>query len=551
MIIENLADVRLESMTDSQNRDKLFRLIWIQNISLTINPYFFGLFKHTAPDGKYLLAKIAPESLSIFSPGALFRNGYRTNYHEEEGETLLLKFHSLEKNTFRPISEVITDEFYDLRHHKPSYSKNQWCAVFETDSQIIIFPCFAIGAAYYFLSTSMRIQLLAQNIEGLYFKKSLIFNETTKEASIKLKSNAADDDAMDIVRFETNKNARKHWYAIVNNFRTAEHSNESGISVPFKADFPTAEDLEVTARVKRLKDSSQGKERVLVLEILEENSSFQFDRLTIYRDGKEPRRVDTTRKARRIRTRNIITPRDPTTELTPVVVENDHPIKNPNRENIEVTKEIIPDDDKEEMPVPRVTDGFGSADIGLSEAEHNGDPDVRPGAVERVPPEEGKEVRLKDPFTLTDFQIMVEPLGSENKDVHNLCINGPTMMPRIITGGIRCFYDKKHTKIRRYFYVTFTYRGRNVGLIEIDQGNLPGGCATYVLVSKDKSDFSEDIKEMLGKYASHETIETIKEAFEQREKGKVTFLSKNHPEKKSEEYYEQWRRKLLMRIAMI
>ena len=148
---------------------------------------------------------------------------------------------------------------------------------------------FLIGAAFYFLSTSMRIQLLSQNLKGLYYPDTVTLNEKTKEASIKLKSNAADDDAKDIVRFITDKNAGKHWDEVVNNIRKMQFSkpkNETFVSVQFMADFPTAEDLEITVRAIRRKDPSSGKEKVLVLEMLNENSSFQFNWLTTYRDKK-------------------------------------------------------------------------------------------------------------------------------------------------------------------------------------------------------------------------------------------------------------------------
>ena len=558
MIIKNSDDLHLESMTDSQNRTKLFRLIWIQNLGMTLDPYFFGLFKDTAPNGKYLLAKIPPESLTTYTPGAFFLDGYRTNHHEEEGETLTLTFRSLEKNTFKTVSEVISGDFYDLRHDNPLYSKKQWCVVFETDSQIIIFPCFLIGAAYYFLSTSMRIQLLSQNLKGLYYPDTVTLNEKTKEASIKLKSNAADDDAKDIVRFITDKNAGKHWDEVVNNIRKMQFSkpkNETFVSVQFMADFPTAEDLEITVRAIRRKDPSSGKEKVLVLEMLNENSSFQFNWLTTYRDKKEPQRVDVTKRIKAIRTRNFITGRPPTNRLAQAEIEDNHLIKNPNKEKIRVTKETIEEDDKDgdkkEKPVPVVETGIGSADIGLAEPEHDGDPDVRPGAVRRVPAEEEKEVHPRDYFTLRDFELMFAPFA-ENTEVQNAEMHGPYIMPRSIASGTKGsllgFYDRQHTKGRRFLYATFTYQAKNICVIEIDQIYLPGGCASYVLVSNKNRAFLEDAEEMLRRYVEYEKVETMAE--DVKAKG-MAFLSKNHPAKKTEEHYELWRRKLLMRIGMV
>lgn len=566
MFTKNLSSLQLESMTDPPNKDKLFRLIWIQNLCPTNNPFFFGLFKHTAPKGKYLLAKIVPESLSLYAPGAFFFNGYRISIPKAEGEIMDLKICSLARNPLKTVFEAFTDTHYDLRHDNPKYSKEQWCRVFETGSQEIIFPCFVIGAAYYFLSASMRIQLLSQNIEGLYYPGSIKINEQTREASIKLKNNASDEDAADIVRFSTDRNARKHWEDIVNNLRKTRFKQskpEQFVSMPFIADFPTAEELEIKARVKRFKDPSSGKEKILVLEMLEENSSLQFDYLTIYRDDKEPRRIDVTKRARAVRTSNTVTRRIPTTELAAAVIENTHLVINPNKEEMIVIKEYVEGGDKEMISVPVVTGGVGSADLSLASAERDGDPDVRHGSVRGVPTEEKKEedekeeekdekeVRVKDCFTLQDFQEMVALLTAENAEVHNLQIHGPYLMPVNATSGtkgtLKEYYDKKHTRRRMFLYVTFAYEGKDACIIEIDQNGLPGGSSTYVLVS-DAGNYTytkELVEGMLKLYVSNKTIKSIEANFS--EKG-LRFVHKKHPAGKGERDYKAWRERLLERI---
>lgn len=476
-----------------------------------------------------------------------------------------LKIRSLARNPLRTVFEAFTDAHYDLRHDNPKYSKEQWCRVFETGSQEIIFPCFVIGAAYYFLSASMRIQLLSQNIEGLYYPGSIKINEQVREASIKLKNNASDEDAADIVRFATDTNARKHWEDIVNNLRKTQFKqpkHEQFVSIPFIADFPTAEELEIKARVKRFKDPSSGKEKILVLEMLEENSSFQFDHLTIYRDDKEPRRIDVTKRARSVRTSNTITRRIPTTELAAVVIENTHLVINPNKEEMIIIKEYVVGRGKEMISVPVVTGGIGSADLSLALAERDGDPDVRHGSVRGVLPKkneekdenEGKEekdIRIKDCFTLQDFQEMVALFTAENAEVHNLQIHGPYLMPVNATSGtkgtLKEYYDKKHTRRRMFLYVTFAYKGKDACIIEIDQNGLSGGSSTYGLVSDDGNYAytKELVDEMLKLYVSNKTIKSIEADFS--EKG-LRFVHKKHPVGKGEKDYKAWRERLLERI---
>jgi hypothetical protein len=546
LIETDLSSIAIEEMQEGENKDKIFRLIWVQNLDMS-DHRFRVLFKLAEPDGKYLMAKIAPEQLFVYAPGAYYINGQRLENPQEEGEDLPLSFEALERNSVRTVGKAFSDDLYDLRHHRIAYSKFQYCVVIDTGMRELIFPCFVLGAAFYFTSASMCRQLFAQALEGLYEPGSIHVDSETRHASIFLKANAADGDAADIVRFAKDSNAKKKWEGIVHNLRRQIHKGKRDMNVPLIADFPVPAKLTMTVRAVRRSYPELGKEKVLILEILKENSPFDFDKLTIERINMPPREVDVTRRTNERMTTRVTTVRVPTSGLAGADIRNTEPPKNIHKSDMVIEKKYV-GEEKDSVLVPTTGGGEGEADLSLSDSANDGDAGVRHGEVK--PPDLQKpEVRHKECFSLKDFRDMVMPLPNE-EGVQDFQIIGPLAMPRRIgkniKGSRREFCDRGHTIGRKYLRVTFTYKSISACLIEVDQNALLSPTATYVFLLPDRRSISHDeVRKFLDMFVNRDMVELMGDHF--RNKGFI-FFGKKHPLDKKDELYQMWRHALLRRI---
>ncbi len=558
MIETDLSSITIEKLQEGKNRDKIFRLIWIQNLDLS-DYQFWVLFKLDEPNGRYVTTKVAPEHISLYTPGAYYLNGQRLEYPLAMGESIRISLETFQRNPLKLVSHAFTDDLYDLRHSSVTYSRSQYCVVIETEDAEFIFPCFLLGAVFYFSSASMRRQLFAQSLEGLYEPNSIHVNPITRRAKIHLKPNAADSDAADIIRFETNANANKQWLAIVNRLRKLQPQRRIekmkervDTNFPIVVDFPVAAKLSLIVRAVSRFDFVKNKHMILVLDIEEENSPFDFDKYTRIRTiGSLLIKEEVQQMSTRRRTSNVLTVRVPSPDLTSVELRNPEPVKNINKRAMTIENQYEEDSERIGPNAPRKVHADGKTDISLRDTSPDGDAGARHGEI--MPPELAKkEVHYKECFTLKDFHDMIIPLVRED-DVEDFKMIGPVAMPRRtgdhLKGSLWEYTDKEHTISRKYLAMTLVFKSIHVCLIEIDQNGLPSPTATYVFISSASAQMSlQEVWEFLEMVVNREIIEAISAKFLSR--GYVLY-AKKHPEKKIDEYYRGWRKNLLKRIELL
>ena len=133
---DDISSMLLKKMSEDKHKDKIYKLIWIQNLDM-ISHQFRVLFQHAKPHGQFLNASVDPSWLFAYAPGAYYVNGQRLDYPPEEEKYYHITFDSLEKNQIMEVNKVFSDELYELRFDAADYSKNQYCVVIETETQII------------------------------------------------------------------------------------------------------------------------------------------------------------------------------------------------------------------------------------------------------------------------------------------------------------------------------------------------------------------------------------------------------------------------------
>ncbi len=512
----------------------------------------------------YLRESIFPEHLSYYTIGSYYQNSRLYNNRPEIGDTIPIEIESTESNLIKRISDVITDDEYDLRtfftpssgkeKDYTSENKRQYCVIFETDKQIIIFPCAVIGATYYFTSSSIRKLIFVGNLEGLYEKPVKIDYEI-KTAMIVMKPGSANEDAKNIVRFVKDLYADELWKTIRINLlqekRSVEIFGGESSFVPLKIDFPVKQNIPMWVRALKFPGNNGTKEKILVFEILREYSRYDFEYLIRVRreqsnvTSAENELIPTEAK----KTSSTIINEPPISTLSPVTIIYNVDDKNPNAEKIKIIDLHIAATDSTIRPLREISDEL--VDISLIQPELHGEESVRPGSIEQSH-QEPQKTKNKLAFSLKDFWYMTEILKSHT-DVVNFQVYEPQLMPARDEASqkfsLREAYNKVSRQRREYLHVTFKYLNFSVCLIEIDQTALPSGCSTYGLVIKGDYKFTQsNIEDVLNAYVRRAKIVMISDKMK---KQGFIFLSKHHPGKTEDSYYERWCEELLRKIKIL
>lgn len=562
MLEKNVSDLKFPKMSLPQHMDRTLRLIWIQGINTDVGKNSYRVLFRDIYTGMYLIENIFPEFLSIFTVGSHYRDSEKVEDLKPLGVQIDIRIVSTEDNQIRRIADVITDEEYDLRHAFPGkkglvdYSeanKRQPCVVFENQQQSVIIPCSLIGAVFYSTSTSMRKQIFAQNLEGLYEKVGI--DRELKIASIRLKPGALDGDKERIVRFAVDEFANAKWIAIryeLNRIKSLLLSRgEPYYSVPLKIDIPVKQVLNMKVRGLRFNSQGNSKEKILVLEIHKEDSTFPFD--TLIQENVEKKTLVENKESQEIlpafayKTSDRIRDESPSSYLKSLVIRSEAEEKNTNIGDIKVNRRCISEEVNEIHPE---REGEGAErDLSVMTPESSGDKSIRPGELNRKPKKKSEEKprEVKKDSSFEDFKRLIGILESM-EGVSDLKLSGPWPMPKKHEGRshtLRETYDR--TNPRQYLFATFMFNQQNGAVVEIDQRNLPNGSSIYILTSNLRGISESDVDGMLKLYVKQKKMEEI--TIELKKDG-IVFMYKNHPlAKKDEGYYKSWCEDLLKKIG--
>ncbi len=545
-MIDKDSDQLKFQMSLPENKAEIFQLIWVQDIKFIHrrnDHHFYLLFR--SQTGQYLQEDIPPELLSDFKVGAYYQDSKLLKEEHLPGDYYDIAVESTSTNVIRKISEVINDAEYQLTHSYfngeytvdfTNANKNQHCIVFEDDQSIVIFPCSLVSAIYYFTSSSMRRQIFAQNLEGLYERGSISLDSSKKEAKITLNWNAKGSDAINIVRFATNDFARSRWMLIGNAIRASfyEVRNRWGEhidGVPLIADFPVVQLLDMTVRALEYTDSTTGKRKLLVLDILKENSAFDFNKLIIFKRHEDGERVQLPDKEiPYYKTSDYVSKKRPSSALKSIRVKKKTAVVNPNAADIDVTTVYISEDNGN--PLPIADDEGPTVGVSFEEPEEDENRESRPAEVE---PEESNEEESTEEFSLDDFLEMVEIL-TYKPGVGSLIEHD---RGRILSGRLGAN--------REYIHVTFTYQGMCVCLIEIDQKDISRATSTYVLVSSKDRGFQNHAMHIVDSYTGGTSIEQLTKEYKAQG---IRFLGKKHPVSPGSHSYNNWCEDLLRMVII-
>ena len=570
-------------MSGDKHRHRTFRLLWIQGINTTPGNNFYKVLFQDVHSRMYLVEDIFPEFLhSHYAIGLHYKDGRLDYRRPPVGETIRVSVNSTSENRFVPASDVLSDAEYKLNQWFPTpnghldfskYNKRQYCLVAEESGNQIIIPCAVVGARFYFTSSSMRRQLFSMKLDGLY--EDIKFDSTKGSVTLLLNSGASGEDAPLIARFVLDAFANERWHAVYKSLleqkRHMDIEGDMAHVAPLQIDFPVCQRIDMKVRGLRFPSAAGRGEKILVLEILEENSRFNFNTLTV---RKKTRGKGTGKKA-------VVKVPQPAecnvTNKKPSSKARHHSIEvtsrihtNPAYSRVRTLKEFYTDPAKEGkdscIPVPVI--GEPSAAVSFIAGDSEGDSGTRQASVgSRLQASDHESEETKSGgseqkqeasagtninFTLEDFKEMSTFL-MWSLDVDNFLMSDPKRVPVKNTRrqreelALKESYDRSYDNKRQYITVTFNYAGKSVCLIEIDHDGLVAGPGTIYLITDESTSSPASYAKMVADRFVYGI--THEETAKDLQKAGITFGTKIHPMAKDNPFYLRWAMELLKKIS--
>lgn len=434
--------------------------------------------------------------------------------------------------------------------------KGQWYYVFkdEYSQRNIYIPHYEVARKFFFTSPAMTRQILSASLQekssvlkGLY--KS-IEDIDTYVKEITLTQNANTNDAPNIYRFATNETAFKSWHQIRCNLTASSIKikkqfedrgfSSNGNEMKLNVDFPVSEIIDMHVRVKELDDGS-----LLVLKVLEEDTSYDFDKLFIKIERKdntdEPVGVINREGSNKLTGK--ITNKKPTDNRGSVEIKVplEEREKKLGLEGKEIIKTIVKSDENKEYISIESEETDDEVDLSFNESDNDGDDKTAPSNTNNEEVEENEDDT--EYLTLEDFKHMLYYCAQEHNNF-SYTILIEDFLPQKPEEDKRRKWKKSkllNGNKRKYLAVNITYKKRNITLIEIERDSLVKGLSTLIIFTKDNETFDTDLIVQIGKNFVYENGRWLKN-FE------PVFFKKDflgHPKGENRDSLKDWYERLI------
>lgn len=557
----NIRDIAVFKKIATVSRESnIYELVWYLDLELQSDQTIINALLKNINTGEYIKDAIAPECMGYCSVGSYFKGGKKLETRQGSGVIRDITIDVSESVPFDDVGAALRGTGYDQNFIQKSGSKNrdyaqsckkQKCMVFQKGTDKVVIPCFVIAATFYLTSSSMRTQLFAQNLEGLY--EAFHFDESTKTALIILHRNARTEDAKRIARFAISKYAKKCWNNVMNAGRELTSVQNDTIYTSLTAKIPVIQDnLKMNVRCHELPNADGGT-TTLVHEIRQEWTELPFDNLLCARRGNAPLDPNVTVSAEKdAKSNGRLTNRPPSRAYKGHFIRQFNVPYNPLWEQVTFEQITLPSlrDHAETTTVTEKSDET----VELSpQASKGSDPEqkVAKGDIQQEKPK-AETVRM----ALSEFREMVA--GFEvMAGVTDLFMSSNLEVP--LKGDwsrdyftLRESYDGNPKHRRHYTYATFGYKGEFVCLVEIDQTGISTHVGTFVMTSATPIGATE-AELATSDYVKSVSIGTMEDRWADQD---IFFTTKSHPTtaksdplKKPRDNWPNWTVKVLEMVG--
>lgn len=466
--------------------------------------------------------EVSPELLRYkFKLGNIYKQGKLIEQDKNEFEQYL-EIDTLTMKEQYPLYKVLSTETRkEILGNKDfnafKYGGN-FCYIHEDEESRFIIPSSVIALYYYFKSSSMKEALYKGNPFILYDDiNSNLLDKT--DAILVLESHASKLDGPFIYRFLSDSIAQKGFLDFSRYISSFKHKkdieNKPTSLIPIKALFPSRETFNIKIRYIEIEDNKSDKTTYLVNEIKNDDSTFDFEKLTILKKKKKDGNIDLDdeeglhikgRKPKK-RKKNVVT-------KTPSLIYGTNKIRETeNTQNLSLLgKDIIYsslEEENQNVPVITEKEKKGDVSVSFSKGNNSGDESSQQSKLEND--DENKKETSKPP-TFDIFLKSIEYI--ENSNLVNEFIFDDT--PREVPSS----YTKRdaltnqcsiNNRLKQYVTCSFEYNNTNIVLIEVESEH--NDFATWVISSK-REIVEEDIEGVLEmRYSKLEKIQEIKDDY--------------------------------------
>ena len=503
--------------------------------------------------------EVAPELLRYkFKIGNTYKEGKSVNKDNNQLEKYI------EIDTFKmkeqiPLYKVLSKDSIKNILGESEFNTfkfgSNFCYVHENEEERYIIPSYIVALYYYFRSSSMKEALYKSNPFNLYDKMNSNLTDKSN-AILVLESHASKLDGPFIYRFLTNETSQKGFIDFSRSISSFKNKmdmvNKVTNIVPITALFPTREMFNIKIRYIEIKDTLSNKKTFLVNEIQNDDSTLDFEKLTVLKKKRKDGEIDTDgedklnikgRKPKKRKT-NVVT-------RTPSLIYGTHTIKElENNQNLSLqNKDVIYGSLEEKGGNISITTGEekkGEVSVSFSKGTSSGDETVQQSKLEND--DANKKNMSRQPI-FDIFLESIEFIENSNLVSEFFYDDVPKNIPVSYTKNNEitsiCMIDNR---IKQYVTCFFEYNNTNIVLLEVESEN--NDFATWVMDSKESVTEEHIIEILEMRYSEQKLLEEIKQKY-----NNLNYLKFNthrhaqiNDENEHEEVLERWLLRLFKKI---
>lgn len=489
-----------------------------KNVKSTNDYYVQLVLKNLLTNEATIVEKNIKE-ISALPLGGIINNKNLTEERTGELYTLELSVNTSQTATtlpgyfissHTPYFNVLTStiKLFDKFDYNLDYYSKQTNGVelYNKYGDIVFFPAYIIAQYYYFRSASLIRQIMSgshrytDSVKGLY---KTISKDSAGNMEILLQPGASPEDAAEIFRFAVDPYANKLFNNIFIDLSNSHlyylrkydgrGSYGSGIASP-QLYFPFNADVQITFRGIKLADNY-----FLALEIIEENSPYPFEKLTIYTEN--PYRKDQPIKVgqiiKKLSAQNItgkVSGTIPNSRFEDIKISNG--IQHDGRLDL-ISKIIINEkiavESKSEILT--ISEDFDEGvNLNTDHAECSGDKTT----VQMNPAYKGIEPSLRSIPNLDDFKNMLYAASKKNEKF-SYVISGNLPFPQKPKDDfdskrwLRALLKKDNITPRAFLLALINFNGCIYTILEVEKDDRIPKISTLILKMNDRTRVPNDI----------------------------------------------------------
>lgn len=243
--------------------------------------------------------EVAPELLRYkFKIGNIYKEGKFVNKDTNQFEKYLEIDTSKMKEQI-PLYKVLSKDSIKSILGESEFNAfkfgGNYCYVHENEEERYVIPSYVIALYYYFRSSSMKEALYKSNPFNLCDRKNSNLTDKLNTILV-LESNASKLDGPFIYRFLTNEISQKGFIDFSRSISSFKNKMDMAHKVtniiPITALFPTRETFNIKIRYLEIKDTLSNKKTYLVNEIQNDDSTLDFEKLTVLKKKRKDSEID-------------------------------------------------------------------------------------------------------------------------------------------------------------------------------------------------------------------------------------------------------------------